>query len=102
MGKYGQEKTSYLDSFHSVFFWTTVKHIESCNTCNLTVIYAILKEDIWPVTINKIIKFPPHLDCFFQINYFLNPLKATGITQFETDTFGLVCRIQGKDFLNYK
>ena len=32
----------------------------------------------------------------------MNPLKVTGITQFETDTFGLVCRIQGKDFLNYK
>ena len=94
------DKRKLLDSFHSLFLWTTVKHIENFNLCNLTVTYAILKEAIWPTAIIEIIKFQPHLDCFFQINYFMNPLKATGITQFETDTFGVVCRILGKDFLN--
>lgn len=35
---------------------------------------------IWPTAFNKIFKFLPHLDTFFQINYCMNPLKATRIT----------------------
>ena len=62
-----------------------------------------LQEAIWLTVINEIFIFPPHLNPFGQASYLyeLSP-QAIRITQFKTQTCGLVSMLLERDFVNYR
>ena len=62
-----------------------------------------LQEAIWLTVINEIFIFPPHLNPFGQASYLyeLSP-QTIRITQFKTQTCGLVSMLLERDFVNYR
>ena len=55
------------------------------------------QKTIWLIVINKMFKFPPQIDPFFQLNFLL----AIRITQTKHDTFGLDSQLSKRDFVNH-
>ena len=52
-----------------------------------------MRESHMPTVTNEIFKFSPSLDTFCHINYLLDSLETTTITQFKNDAFGLYFRV---------
>ena len=59
-----------------------------------------LQGAIWLTVIKEILKFPPRLGPFCQINYLFNSIGFTRVTKFKKDTFGLVSKVLERDFIN--
>ena len=55
-----------------------------------------LQEVIWLTVINEIVKLPPLFGIFCQITYLFKLFLVTRVTQFESDTLGLVSSLLKK------